>query len=234
MRDPQRQGELRELIEEGARVVGITLPEGAAGRLARYGVLLCEAGGRAGFRPPGDLRVLVGKHLVDGMTCLLASDFPPGSGAVDVGSGVGLPGVVVAICRPEAGVVLLEPRGRRWAFLRWVVWQLGIQNAEARRGRAEDLVREGRRFDRVLVRALARFPEAVRICLPLVGKGGEMVVMGGPRGEREAVQAGGALKGMGAGVSRFVRVELPWQMGRRVLVVVARKEGGGGSAGNKW
>lgn len=219
-------------MEEGARVLGVSLPEVAVQGLARYGVLLVEAGARAGFRAPDDLRALAGKHLVDSLSCLLVSDFRAGKTVLDVGSGVGLPGVVVAICRPASRVVLAEPRARRAGFLRWALWRLGLGNAEVRRERAEELRAAGQAFDRVLARALAAFPRAAELCLPLVAPGGEFVAMLGPRGEEELRLAASEVAGAGGRVRRVVRVDLPWGTGKRVLAVLGREEESAGCLGN--
>lgn len=215
---------LARLIEEGAAELGIELAGSALDKLAFYGVLLEEAGRRVGFHPPEDARVLVGKHLLDGVTCTLAAEFPRGIRAVDVGSGFGVPGLVVAICRPEAEVVLAEPRGSRAGFLRWVVWRLDVENVRVVRDRAERMKEAGARFERVLARALAVYPVALRICLPLVAPGGEFVAMLGPRGEEEVAAAGQELARAGGVVKRVVRVGLPWGMGERVLAVVTREK----------
>ncbi|MDI6895375.1 MAG: 16S rRNA (guanine(527)-N(7))-methyltransferase RsmG [Bacillota bacterium] len=217
-------GTLTALIKEGARALGIYLAGPATERLVLYGALLQEAGRRAGFRPADDARILVGKHLLDGATCLLATDYPRGATVVDVGSGVGLPGLVVAICRPGAQVVLVEPRGRRAGFLRWAVWQLELGNVRVVRARAEQLALAGERFQRVLARALAPYGVAARLCLPLAAAGGEFIAMLGPRGEEEAVAAGEETGKAGGVVKRVVRLDLPWGMGRRVLVVVGREQ----------
>ena len=219
-----RRETLAGLVEEGAAQLGIELAGSARDKLALYGVLLEEAGRRAGFHPPEDARALVGKHLLDGATCTLAAEFPGGVSVVDVGSGVGVPGLVVAICRPEAEVVLAEPRGRRAGFLRWAVWRLELENVRVVRERAEQMRQAGARFERVLCRALAPYPVAVRMCLPLVTPGGEFVAMLGPRGEQEVAAAGEELGKAGGAVRRVVRLRLPWGMGERVLAVVTRGE----------
>lgn len=213
---------LVRLVEDGARVLGIGLPHGAPERLGRYGVLLVEAGGRAGFRAPGDPRMLAGKHLLDSLTCLLLGEL--GESVLDVGSGVGLPGLVLASVRPSVRVVLAEPRARRAGFLRWAVWQLGLDNVEVRRARAEELREEGAAFDRVVARALAPLARAAELCLPLVGAGGEFVAMLGPRGEEELRAAADGLGRAGSVVKKVVRVELPWGAGRRVLAALGREE----------
>jgi 16S rRNA (guanine527-N7)-methyltransferase len=223
---PRSRGEQRlaGLVEEGAAELGIELDSSARDRLALYGVLLEEAGRRVGFRPPEDARALVGKHLLDGATCTLAAEFPRGSTVVDVGSGLGVPGLVVAICRPEARVVLAEPRGSRAGFLRWAVWRLELDNVTVVRDRAEQMRQAGARFDRVLARALAAYPVALRMCVPLVTAGGEFVAMLGPHGEEEVMAAGEELAKAGGAVKRVLRLQLPWRMGERVLVVVRREQ----------
>lgn len=94
---------------------------------------------------------------------------------VDVGSGAGLPGLVIKIARPAIDVTLIEATGKKVTFLRHAIALLGLEGAEAVHGRAEELGRDPRyrgRFDLATARAVAALPVLMELCLPLLRVGG--------------------------------------------------------------
>jgi 16S rRNA (guanine527-N7)-methyltransferase len=119
-------------------------------RLTRYAELLERWSERHNLVSFSSREELVGRHIVD---ALAAAPLLRGSGRlIDVGSGAGLPGVPLLAVRPGWGGVLLEPRQKRWAFLRTVVRELGLR-AEVVCSRYQDLG-DRSRFDLVTVRAV--------------------------------------------------------------------------------
>jgi 16S rRNA (guanine527-N7)-methyltransferase len=112
----------------------------------------------------------------------------PGWRCIDVGSGGGLPGIPLAIAFPELQVTLLESAGKKAAFLREVVDDLGLTGVSVRSGRAEEAARdpaERDAYDLAVARALAPLPVALELCLPFVRPGGIVVL---PRGSDLADQ----------------------------------------------
>ena len=99
----------------------------------------------------------------------------------DVGSGAGLPGIPLAIARPDLSVVLIEPLLRRTTFLAEAVHELGLSNVMVMRGRAEDrsVRAELEEFDAVTSRAVAALDKLTRWSLPLLRAGGEMLALKG-------------------------------------------------------
>ena len=96
----------------------------------------------------------------------------------DVGSGAGLPGLVLAIARPDVQFVLIEPMERRVAWLNEQVKELGLANVTVLRDRAED-VRLSDRLDQVTARAVSAFRKLIPLTAPLLHDGGELVLMKG-------------------------------------------------------
>ncbi len=120
------------------------------GKLVCYAELLERWSARHNLVSFATREELVGRHIVD---ALAAAPFLPAAGSLlDVGSGAGLPGVPLLVTCPDWRGVLLEPRQKRWAFLRLVIRELGL-NAVAERGRFEALEPE-RRWDRITARAV--------------------------------------------------------------------------------
>lgn len=106
----------------------------------------------------------------------------------DVGSGAGLPGLVLAIARPDVEWVLIEPMERRVAWLNEQVAELGLDNVEVVRARAEDWNR-GPVFDAVTARAVSALRTLVPLTAPLVRDGGELVLMKGAAAANEIENA---------------------------------------------
>ena len=116
------------------------------------------------------------RHLLN---CAVLTDvLPDGTDVCDIGSGAGLPGLVLAIRRPDLRVTLVEPLLRRTTFLSEVVERLGLDNVEVRRGRAEEL-HGSAEFSVVTSRAVAPLPRLLAWSMPLVRQGGALVAMKG-------------------------------------------------------
>jgi len=147
--------------------------EGAAlVRLARYAELVERWSGRHNLVRFSSREELVQRHILD---ALAATPLLRGTGSLlDVGSGAGLPGVPLLAVRPQWGGVLLEPRQKRWAFLKTVVRELGLE-AEVLRSRYQDLG-ESPPFDLVTVRAVGGHEELLEWARNRLTRVGEVVV----------------------------------------------------------
>jgi 16S rRNA (guanine527-N7)-methyltransferase len=142
----------------------------------RYAELLATDGVVRGLIGPRETPRLWDRHLVN---CALLADLIPAEATVcDLGSGAGLPGLVLAIARPDLTVTLVEPLLRRTTFLDEVVVALSLTTVEVVRGRAESLHGE-RRFDVVTSRALAPLDRLLGWSMPLVAPTGALVAMKG-------------------------------------------------------
>lgn len=155
-----------------------------------YVALLAAEGVRRGLIGPRELPRIWERHILN---CgVLQSAFPASADVADLGSGAGLPGVVVAIARPDLALTLVEPMLRRATFLAEVVERLRLGNVTIVRERAEDL--HGRRdFDAVTARALAPLERLLDWSMPLVRQGGLLVAMKGASAREEVDAAGRAL-----------------------------------------
>jgi 16S rRNA (guanine527-N7)-methyltransferase len=157
----------------------------------RFVELLATAGVERGLIGPRETPRLWERHLLN---CLaLSGAVPRGSTVADLGSGAGLPGLVLAIGRPDLEVTLVEPLQRRTVFLDEVVAELDLERVRVVRGRAEEL--HGREwFQVVTARALAPLSRLVGWAMPLVALEGELVAMKGSSAAREIEEASSALR----------------------------------------
>lgn len=159
-----------------------------------FAALLAEQGPERGLIGPREVDRLWERHLINCALMVDAID-PSAATLVDVGSGAGLPGVVIAIARPELEVTLVETMQRRATWLEEVDAELGL-GLEVVRARAEDL--HGRRtFDVVTARAVAALDKLVRWTLPLAAEGGSLLAMKGSSAADEIEKAQKALTKLG-------------------------------------
>jgi 16S rRNA (guanine527-N7)-methyltransferase len=150
------------------------------------------------------------QHVGDSLTVLAFLPKDPHSLA-DVGTGGGVPGIPLAIARPDARVVLIEATKKKAAFLRQAITELGLTNVEVREQRAEEVgqsdLRE--RMDVAVARAVATMPWLVEWCVPLVRKGGRMLAMKGPKVAEELPAAARALRLLHGGTPVVHPIDLP-------------------------
>lgn len=160
----------------------------------RYADWLTGEGVVRGLLGPREAPRLWERHLLN--CAAVAPLFADRASVADIGSGAGLPGLAIAIARPEVSVTLVEPLLRRTDFLSEVVDDLGLDNVEVVRSRAEAL-HGSRRFDYVTSRAVAPLSRLLEWSMPLVAPKGAMVAMKGGSVATEIVEAAGVLAGFG-------------------------------------
>ena len=180
-------------------------PESAQGVFSRalpqaeqFADLLTREATVRGLIGPREVPRLWERHLLN---CAVITDLMPEHSTVcDVGSGAGLPGIVLAIRRPDLQVTLLEPLLRRTTFLELVVSTMELSNVHVHRGRAEELPRErdwAGGFDVVTSRAVAPMDRLARWSLPLVRDGGLFLAMKGSSAPEELRSAGSVIRRLG-------------------------------------
>ena len=155
----------------------------------RYAGWLVGAGVERGLLGPHERERLWDRHLLN---CVAAAALiPMGSSVVDLGSGAGLPGIVLAIARPDLTITLVESMLRRTAFLEVVVADLGLTGVQVRRARAEELKKPRLQADVVSARAVAPVDRLVALAAPLLRPGGQLLALKGA-GVVEEVSSGWA------------------------------------------
>lgn len=182
----------------GREVFGDALPVAE-----RYAAFLGTAGVERGLIGPREVDRLWERHLVN--CAVVAEAIPAAARVVDIGSGAGLPGVVLAIVRPDLRITLLEPLLRRTTFLDECVAMLDLGNVEVRRGRAEDAVGE-LSVDVATARAVAPLERLATWALPLLRPGGELLALKGERAAAELDDAEPVLKRFGARSAELLQV----------------------------
>lgn len=169
----------------------------------RYAAWLADAGVVRGLIGPREVPRLWDRHVLN--CAVLERLLPEGASVADVGSGAGLPGIVLAIARPDLRLTLIEPLLRRTVFLEEVSADLGLTNVEVVRGRA-DALHGVRSFDVVTSRAVAPLERLLRWSMPLVASDGAMVALKGSAAEAEVDPAGPVLTRLGCATPEIVRL----------------------------
>ena len=161
----------------------------------RYVELLATDGVTRGLIGPRETSRLWDRHLLN---CALAAELVPERGElVDIGSGAGLPGIVLAMLRPRLHVVLLEPLLRRSVFLEECVRALDLPNATVVRARAEDKAAAGISADVATARAVAPLDRLVGWAAGLLRPGGELIAIKGQSAAAELEAAEPVLARLG-------------------------------------
>jgi len=161
----------------------------------RYAELLATDGVTRGLIGPRETSRLWDRHL---MNCALVAEFLPERGElVDIGSGAGLPGIVLAMLRPSLHVLLLEPLLRRSVFLEECIRTLDLPNATVLRARAEDKAAAGIRADVATARAVAPLDKLAGWAAGLLRADGQLIAIKGQSAEAELADARPVLARLG-------------------------------------
>lgn len=159
----------------------------ATAQVERYAGWLAGPGVERGLLGPREVDRIWPRHLLN---CAVLEEQLPVDGRIcDLGSGAGLPGVVLALLRPQTPIVLLEPLLRRATFLEEVVADLQLSGVTVVRGRAQDHVKTNPRYDVVVARAVAPLERLVGWALPLLRPGGLLLAQKGAAAATELAAA---------------------------------------------
>lgn len=189
----------------------------------RYADLLAGAGVERGLIGPREVERLWDRHILN--SAAVAELIEPRARVLDIGSGAGLPGLPIAIARPDVHVTLIEPMLRRTAFLEEAVAELAI-GVEIVRGRAEEpgvRTRAGG-ADVVVSRAVASLDKLTRWSLPLLRPGGRMLALKGERAEEEVIEGRRGMAVLGATDVRVVRCGESYSKPPVTVVIAVRGE----------
>jgi 16S rRNA (guanine527-N7)-methyltransferase len=193
----------------------------ALDRAQRYAAILAGAGVERGLIGPREVDRIWDRHLLNSVA--IAELLEPEARVADIGSGAGLPGIPLALARPDCRVTLIEPLLRRSEFLREVVDELGIDVAIIR-GRAEEptVRQQVGEMDVVVSRAVASLDKLTKWSIPLLRPDGRMLAIKGERAEGEISEHRRGMAALGAVDVRVIRCGADY-LDPPATVVVARR-----------
>lgn len=198
----------------------VAATEEALDRLVKLSSALEHRAVPRGFLAAGERERIVPRHVLE--SAALLNWLAPDGVIVDVGTGAGLPGLVLACLRTDA-VILIEPQARRAAFLREAAHELDVR-VEVIGKSAEDVCRGELRgtLAAATARALARPPLALELTLPFVAPGGVVALLVGPQDGRDLAESGAAADILGGAVPRLERFEVPGANEARWVMIVQK------------
>lgn len=215
----------RERASITRRTLDELLPEITPGQkqlLADYTALLLEGLKKQRLVGETTEKGIIQKHIYDSLypltVCVQVFD---SVSLLDLGTGAGLPGIPLKICRPSSKLYLMDSNRRKINFLRRTVDRLGLQQVEFLHGRAEEFGRnENYRGSLSLIVSRAVAPAAIlaELALPLLTEKGILLLYKGRRGDEEAFQAAGAISRLGGKLERNWEYRLPTGEARTLLL----------------
>lgn len=215
---------LDHLLETDA-MVAVALPAGFGDLIERYVGLLLDANARLNLTRVVEPEAIARLHLLDSLAALPVLDELAPAGALDLGSGGGVPGMVLAIARPDVHWTLLDSVRKKADAISSFVRSLGARNVTVIAERAEIMGREPAHresYDLVAARACAALPVVAEYALPLLRVNGSLLAWKGPLTADE-LRAGTAATGLLGGGAPEVRTTGVSALGEHRFVLVAKE-----------
>lgn len=187
----------------------------------RYAERLCEYNKKVNLTAITEPREIAMKHFLDSVLPFTFFPVKPGASVIDVGTGAGFPGAVLAIYRPDLAVTLLDSLAKRLAFLRELLPAMDIP-ATTIHARAEDAGQDHslrERFDIATARAVAPLHELAEYCLPFVKPGGYFAALKGSEITEELAGAKNAIATLGGQTEEIIPYTLPDGSARHLILI---------------
>lgn len=202
--------------------IAACIDEDVAVRLLAFAEQLVKANESVNVTALTDPVDVAVKHVADSLLALTVGEWPKGAKVCDVGTGGGVPGVILKIVRPDLDVTLVDAVQKKLRVVEAICEALSLP-VETVHARAESLGKDAayrESFDVVVARAVARMPVLLELCLPLVRVGGRFIAMKGPNPAEEIEASQRALHLLGGEVIDVKQLDLPLDAGARTLIVV--------------
>lgn len=173
----------KRLVEQGAHDIGIHIDSDTADQFAVHAEALLTWSRKSNLTAIKDPLEVAVKHFIDSMAP--ARYITLETTLLDIGSGGGFPGIPLKILVPSLSVTLIDASRKKVSFLNHVIGTLGLDNINARHIRAEDLAKEHCTYDVIISRAFSSLATYVKLALPLLSEGGQIIAMKGKETSEE-------------------------------------------------
>jgi len=208
--------DLAALLDAGLARLAIDLDATARARLCDYMALLRKWSAKTNLIAKNASDTEIVEHFLDSLSLL---PLPPGAQLIDVGSGAGFPGLLLAAARPSLTVQLIEPRQKRAAFLRQVARSLHLENVTCHECRLEDIAPHSLPCSHIVSRAVADLAGFLTMCEPWLAKGVQIICMKSRKWQQELAQAQTIIARLGLGQPQLNSYRLPFSGAERVTLL---------------
>lgn len=188
---------IKSIIKEKAEAVELSVSEELLEKLEVYARELKDWNEKINLTAITDDEGIAVKHFIDSLMLLKYVEIPEGSKIIDVGTGAGFPGLVIAAARSDVKVTLLDSTGKKLKVVEDIASKMGLENYTVLNMRAEEAGKKAEyreRFDFATARAVAELRVLSEYCLPFVKKDGYFISMKGALADREIENAANAIK----------------------------------------
>ena len=203
--------------------LGIVLNEKQKGDLENFAHLLLEYNKHTNITAIRDIDGVYLKHFYDSLTLVKVYDLSKEVNVLDVGSGGGFPGIVLAIVYPNLKVTLLDSNHKKSDFQKYIVDNLKLNNVLVVNDRAENYYKKGIQYDLVVARAVANLSVLSELCIPFVKNSGYFISMKGDSA-LEIEEAKGAIRFLGGNIENIQTFFLQNGEDIRNLVVIKKEK----------
>lgn len=214
-------------IRSGFEQLGVPADYDTADKLFRYYEMLIEKNKVMNLTAITEEDEVITKHIIDSVSLVACLDrkYLENAKVIDVGTGAGLPGMILKIVFPNMKMTLFDSLKKRLVFLEEVISVLGLKEVTTVHGRAEDYGRDKKMresYDLAVSRAVANMSSLSEYCLPFVKKNGYFAAYKSAESQEEIRNAGNALKTLGGEIEKDAEFVLPDSDIRRRIVLVRK------------
>ena len=210
-----------DLLKGEIDKLGIDIGEYGLDRFDQYADYLVNWNRHVNLTAITEPDEIVIKHFVDSLYILKYVKFHKGQSLIDIGSGVGFPGLPLLFANPDINVTFVDSIRKKLVFIKDVLLNTGLI-AETKHARAEELGRNNEfreKFDFATARAVAQLNVLCEYCLPLVKVGGLFIAMKGSSGKEELAQANHAIEALGGELAKFAEFTLSNGDKRSIIII---------------
>ena len=215
---------MREYLLKGIEALGLKFEEGIVDNLVAYADLLLETNKHTNLTAIRDEDSLIEKHFIDSMLLQKLIDKNTET-AIDIGTGAGFPGMVLAICNPKIKFTLMDSVGKKTDFLEMVKNELMLENVEVVNDRAEEYIKNEKRetYDLGLCRGVSKLNVILEYMIPFL-KVDALFLAQKMEGTGEENESGNALEILNSQIEEIYNFQLPFSSDPRTIIKIRKKK----------
>ena len=216
---------MKEYLVEGIKKIGLEYTDKKVDNLVKYLEYLVEYNSHTNLTAIRDTKDAIEKHFLDSLLLQNLIDEKKGKKAIDIGTGAGFPGMVLAIFNPDMEFVLMDSVGKKTVFLQKVKELLNLENVTVINSRAEDYINSENResFDIGLCRGVNKLNVILEYMIPFIKVGGYFLAQK-MAGTEEEDEAKNALDTLGAKIIKIHNYKLPNYGDSRLVVEILKEK----------